>query len=97
MKDFKCNICDASFAQKAHLNGHMASVHEGKKPFKCSIYDASFAEKISRKEAIQITNNVCTLDTSIHSYWGKYNPNLENCSYYEGRKPYYILKNFLSI
>ena len=33
----------------------------------------------------------------IHSYWGKYNPNLENCSYYEGRKPYYILKNFLSI
>ena len=45
MKDFKCNICDASFAQKAQLNGHMASVHEGKTPFKCSIYDATFAEK----------------------------------------------------
>ena len=29
------------------------------------------------------------------SYWGKCNPNLDNCSYCEGRKPYYILKNFL--
>ena len=47
---------------------------------------------IWRKEAIQITNNVCTVKCS---YWGKYNPNLENCSYCEGRKPYYVLKNFL--
>ena len=29
------------------------------------------------------------------SYWGKCNPNLDNCSYCEERKPYYILKNFL--
>ena len=29
------------------------------------------------------------------SYWGKCNPNLDNCSYCEGRKPYYILTNFL--
>ena len=29
------------------------------------------------------------------SYWGKYNSNLENCSYCEGRKPYYILKLLL--
>ena len=28
------------------------------------------------------------------SYWGKCNPNLDNCSYCEGKKPYYILKDF---
>ena len=44
-KAFQCNICDASFARKGHLNTHVASVHEGKKPFQCNICDASFAKK----------------------------------------------------
>ncbi len=30
-KEFKCDICDASFTQKRNLNVHIASVHEGKK------------------------------------------------------------------
>ena len=90
------------FDSRGNLNKLIASVHEQIKPFKCNICDASFTKMgqipiwriavIWRKEAIQITNNVCTVKCS---YWGKYNPNLENCSYCEGRKPYYVLKNFL--
>ena len=30
---------------KDHLDKHVASVHEGKKPFKCSTCDASFTTK----------------------------------------------------
>ena len=94
------------------LNKLIASAHEQIKPFKCNICDASFTKmgqipiwRIAvfwRKVAIQITNDVCTVDTGYIlfqtqkcSYWGKCNPNLDNCSYCEGRKPYYILTNFL--
>ena len=31
--------CDASFLEKENLNGHMTSVHDGKKRFKCDTYD----------------------------------------------------------
>ena len=31
--------------KKEQINGHIASVHEGKKPFKCNICDASFTQK----------------------------------------------------
>ena len=27
-KPFQCSTCDASFARKSHLKGHIASVHE---------------------------------------------------------------------
>ena len=39
---YKCDICDASFAHKPHLKGHIASAHEGKKLFKCDTCDAEF-------------------------------------------------------
>ena len=32
---FKCDICEATFTEKDSLSGHIASVHEGKKPFQC--------------------------------------------------------------
>ena len=32
-EQFKCNICNANFGQKDHLNIHVATVHEGKKQF----------------------------------------------------------------
>ena len=31
--------------RKSKLNGHIASVHEGKKPFKYNICDVSFTQK----------------------------------------------------
>ena len=44
-KHFTCKICDASFARKGHLKGHIASAHEGKKPFKCTVCDARLSCK----------------------------------------------------
>ena len=38
---------------------------------------------------------IILFQTKKCSYWGKCNPNLDNCSYCEERKPYDILKNFL--
>jgi uncharacterized Zn-finger protein len=34
------------------VNGHIASVHEGKKPFKCNICDTSFSQKVNLKRPI---------------------------------------------
>ena len=60
------------------LNKLIASAHEQIKPFKCNICDASFTKlgqipiwRIAvfwRKEAIQITNDVCTVDTSFSKH-----------------------------
>ena len=44
-KPFKCNLCDASFAEKCNLKKHVSTVHEGKKPFKCDICKADFTSK----------------------------------------------------
>ena len=46
----ECNICNARFAYKHHMKGHIASVHEGKKPFECNICKTSFAEKGTLKK-----------------------------------------------
>ena len=43
MKPFRCNICDANFAQNYQLIVHNGSVHEEKKPSKWKIRDAKFA------------------------------------------------------
>ena len=56
MQLFECNICESVFKtkgthmvlvheQKTRLNGHMASVHDGKKPFKCEICNVAFTQK----------------------------------------------------
>ena len=42
-KTFKCNTCDAKFAEKHKMNRHIAAVHEGKKPYKCGTCDSKFA------------------------------------------------------
>ena len=38
----KCTICNSSFFQKDVLNGHIARIHEKKKPHKCGICPAAF-------------------------------------------------------
>ena len=45
----KCKTCEASFEGKGHLNRHVSSVHEGKKPFKCNVCNASFTSNQSMK------------------------------------------------
>ena len=43
------HICDASYVGKRHLNRHVPSVQEGKKPFKCNLCDATFTSNQSMK------------------------------------------------
>ena len=43
-------FCDANFARKAHLNVHLASIHEGKKPFQCNLCETSFVQKGTLKK-----------------------------------------------
>ena len=31
-KQFRCNICEASFKMKHHLSRHIKTIHEDKKP-----------------------------------------------------------------
>ena len=50
---FKCNNCDAIFARKSQLNGHMDFVHEGKKPFTCNVCDACFTAKRNLKRHVE--------------------------------------------
>lgn len=38
-----CDQCDEAFIKKEHLNRHLRSVHEKKKPFPCSICGKGFA------------------------------------------------------
>ena len=44
-KPFKCDICDAEFGHKHHLNTHVVTVHEGKKQWKCDICNTAFGRK----------------------------------------------------
>ena len=37
--------CNSSFSYKGNLMGHIASVHEGKRPYECKICDKNFAAK----------------------------------------------------
>ena len=64
------SICNANFKQKRNLVGHIASVHDGRKPFECSICDAKFADKSNLSKHIsslhesenlhEISKYVCT-------------------------------------
>ena len=42
VNEFKCENCNLFFAKNQHLNAHIASVHEGKKPYQCDICVTSF-------------------------------------------------------
>ena len=44
-----CNVCDKSFSQNVGMKGHIASVHQGKKPFKCEVCARDFTEKQKSK------------------------------------------------
>ena len=44
-KKIKFDICNSKFAQKAHLNQHVATVHEGKKQFRCEFCNKYFGER----------------------------------------------------
>ena len=44
-KPFKCEICDAYFANMADLKKHAKSVHEAKKKFKCPICVSTLTQK----------------------------------------------------
>ena len=37
-------MCDTAFSEKSKLNGHIESVHEGKKPFKCNDCGTAFSQ-----------------------------------------------------
>ena len=41
----RCEICGKTCSHMGHMNKHVASVHEGKKPFKCDICDCRFSQK----------------------------------------------------
>ena len=47
-KPYKCDTCDAEYAQKASLNVHILT-HTGEKPYKCNRCNAKFTEKGSLK------------------------------------------------
>ena len=49
-KHFHCDICDLTFRQKVHLQGHKESVHISEKPFKCDICDLTFKLRIYLKK-----------------------------------------------
>ena len=54
----KINISNASFAENATLKGHIASVHEKKKPLKCMICDLRFAGKGSLKTHVAVVQSM---------------------------------------
>ena len=47
-----CNYCGRKFSQKNNMLGHVATVHEKKKPFHCEVCSSIFAEKRRLKEHI---------------------------------------------
>ena len=52
---FKCHFenCDYANARRNHLNNHIQSVHEGKKPFQCHICNNSFTLRSSLSKHIK--------------------------------------------
>ena len=71
-KQEKCEICDATFALKQHLKGHISTVHERKRVFKCNICDKSFTQNCVRNHIAMVHEkvkpfkcDVCDLTFSI--------------------------------
>ena len=49
-KKFICDICNASFGRKSHLDQHVHDVHDKRKPFQCDICNAKFGQKVAQFE-----------------------------------------------
>ena len=69
-KQFKCELCDHSFNQNAHMKTHVTSVHEGKKPFKLSPGDAFVIPPKMKTQYTEYTPELELLEVSLP---GKFN------------------------
>ena len=49
-KDFKCIVCNNTFATKSNMKKHIEAVHDKNKPFECNFCD----KKFDRKEYLEI-------------------------------------------
>ena len=74
-KIHKCSVCGKDFATKQHLNRHVSSVHEKRRPELCSLCGASFAEKgILAKHMTSVHNKeshicpICNIEKPSHDY-----------------------------
>ena len=86
---FKCDICNAQFASKHGMNGHIATVHEGKKPFKCGICNASFGLKdhLSKHVAtVHEGKKRFKCDICNAEFTSKHMMNVHIATIHEGRK-----------
>ena len=91
IEPFICKMCNARFARKAHLIGHISSNHEGKKPFQCNTCDATFARNSKLKVHIASVHEgkkpfQCTICNSF--FTNKNNLKRHISSVHEEKKPY---------
>ena len=56
-KPYKCESCDSSFAQGAHLRAHVTAIHLGIKPYKCEICDANFGSYNAHEYHVRSVHN----------------------------------------
>lgn len=60
-KRVQCSQCDKSFSQISHLNVHVASVHDKKKPHKCTQCDKGFSQSSNMRRHIATVHEKTTL------------------------------------
>jgi hypothetical protein len=53
----KCESCEAMFKRRDHLNRHISSVHDGKKPFECDKCDQKFSQLGDMKKHCRNVSN----------------------------------------
>jgi hypothetical protein len=86
-KSFECDICSATFAQRAALDIHISFslVHEGKKQFKCNDCHISFGQKGRMK------SNTSAVHEKTHSNVTfvvlLFHMKVYSASFHDGKKP----------
>ena len=55
-KELECESCEARFTRRDHLNRHISSVHEGKKPYECDKCDRKFSQLGDMKKHISVVH-----------------------------------------